>query len=151
MHLFVSSTLHAAYTYTRPIQYFPALPSATSLYVTSVFAWVRICKPFRSPGIDSQPGAPVRKPYLTYWPASLHSPQIFGFVICRTYLRTVNLWLIHMYYIKIVVHISNTPVNDIWPTDWNVGSFARPFYLNVVSDTKRNIAKLQTADKRDGH
>jgi hypothetical protein len=36
--LFVSSKLHAAYTYTRPIQYFPALPSATSLYITSVFA-----------------------------------------------------------------------------------------------------------------
>jgi hypothetical protein len=26
----------------------------------------------RSPGIDSQPGGPVRKPYLSYWPARLH-------------------------------------------------------------------------------
>ncbi len=28
--------------------------------------------PLRSPGIDSQPGGPVRRPYLSYWPASLH-------------------------------------------------------------------------------
>jgi hypothetical protein len=27
----------------------------------------------RSPGIDSQPGGPVRQPYLTYRPAQLHS------------------------------------------------------------------------------
>ncbi len=27
---------------------------------------------FRSPGIDSQPSGPVRKAYLTYWPARLH-------------------------------------------------------------------------------
>ncbi len=26
----------------------------------------------RSPGIDAQPGGPVRQPYLTYWPARLH-------------------------------------------------------------------------------
>jgi hypothetical protein len=26
----------------------------------------------RSPGIDSQPGGPVRQPYLTYRPARLH-------------------------------------------------------------------------------
>jgi hypothetical protein len=32
----------------------------------------RICKPFRSPGIDSQPGGPVRQPYLTYRTARLH-------------------------------------------------------------------------------
>ncbi len=25
----------------------------------------------RSPGIDSQPGGPVRQPYLTYWPGRL--------------------------------------------------------------------------------
>jgi hypothetical protein len=28
----------------------------------------------RSPGIDSQPGGPVRQPYLLYWPAKLHGP-----------------------------------------------------------------------------
>jgi hypothetical protein len=27
---------------------------------------------YRSPGIDSQPGGPVQKPYLTYRPARLH-------------------------------------------------------------------------------
>jgi len=27
---------------------------------------------FRSPGIDSKPGGPVRQPYLAYWPARLH-------------------------------------------------------------------------------
>jgi hypothetical protein len=27
---------------------------------------------FRSPGIDSQPGGPIRQPYLSYWPARLH-------------------------------------------------------------------------------
>ncbi len=27
---------------------------------------------FRSPGIDFQPGGPVRQPYLTYRPARLH-------------------------------------------------------------------------------
>jgi hypothetical protein len=26
----------------------------------------------RSPGIDSQPGGPVRQPYLLYWPAEPH-------------------------------------------------------------------------------
>jgi hypothetical protein len=26
----------------------------------------------RSPGIDSQPGGPVRQPYSSYWPAELH-------------------------------------------------------------------------------
>ncbi len=31
-----------------------------------------ICRPFRSPGIDSQHGGPVRQPYLSYWPARLH-------------------------------------------------------------------------------
>jgi hypothetical protein len=34
--------------------------------------WTRICKLLRSPGIDSQPGGPVRRPYLLYWPARLH-------------------------------------------------------------------------------
>ncbi len=29
---------------------------------------------FRSPGIDSQPGGPVRQPYLLYRPAKLHRP-----------------------------------------------------------------------------
>jgi hypothetical protein len=28
---------------------------------------------FRGPGIDSQPGGPVRQPYLSYLPARLHS------------------------------------------------------------------------------
>jgi hypothetical protein len=28
---------------------------------------------FRSPGVDSQPGGPVRQPYLTYRPARLHN------------------------------------------------------------------------------
>ncbi len=26
----------------------------------------------RNPGFDSQPGGPIRQPYLTYWPARLH-------------------------------------------------------------------------------
>ncbi len=29
-------------------------------------ARARICKPFKEPGIDSQPGGPVRQPYLLY-------------------------------------------------------------------------------------
>jgi hypothetical protein len=33
----------------------------------------RICKPLKELlGIDSQPGGPVRQPYLTYRPARLH-------------------------------------------------------------------------------
>jgi hypothetical protein len=31
----------------------------------------RICNPFKEPGIDSQPGRPVRKPYLLYWLARI--------------------------------------------------------------------------------
>jgi hypothetical protein len=31
-----------------------------------------IFKLLRSPGTDSQPGMPVRQPYLSYWPARLH-------------------------------------------------------------------------------
>jgi hypothetical protein len=38
----------------------------------TVRSGARICRPFRSPGIDSQHGGPVRQPYLSYWPASLH-------------------------------------------------------------------------------
>jgi hypothetical protein len=32
----------------------------------------RICKPFKEPGIDSQPSGPVRQPYLLYRLARLH-------------------------------------------------------------------------------
>jgi hypothetical protein len=32
----------------------------------------RICKPFQEPAIDSQPGGPVRQPYLLYRLARLH-------------------------------------------------------------------------------
>ncbi len=35
-------------------------------------AWARICKRLRSPGINSQPGGPVRQPYLTYLPSRLY-------------------------------------------------------------------------------
>jgi hypothetical protein len=38
-------------------------------------ARVRICKPFKEPGIDSQPGGPVRQPYLLYQLARLHRPR----------------------------------------------------------------------------
>jgi hypothetical protein len=38
----------------------------------------------RSPGIDFQPGGPVRQPYLSYRPATLHRPaeSIPGLHIC---------------------------------------------------------------------
>jgi hypothetical protein len=50
------------------------------LYLFSVYKhWLSLICPepvfvdlLRSPGIDSQPGGPVRKPYLSYWPARLH-------------------------------------------------------------------------------
>jgi hypothetical protein len=32
----------------------------------------RICKPFKEPGIDSQPGRPARQPYLPHRSARLH-------------------------------------------------------------------------------
>jgi hypothetical protein len=35
-------------------------------------ARARICKPFKEPGINSQPGGPVREPYLLYWLARFH-------------------------------------------------------------------------------
>jgi hypothetical protein len=35
-------------------------------------ARAHICKPFKEPGIDSQPGGPVWQPYLLYWLARLH-------------------------------------------------------------------------------
>jgi hypothetical protein len=35
-------------------------------------ARARICKSFKEPGIDSQPGRPVRQPYLLYRLARLH-------------------------------------------------------------------------------
>jgi hypothetical protein len=35
-------------------------------------ARARIFKPFMEPGIHSQPGGPVRQPYLLYWLARLH-------------------------------------------------------------------------------
>ncbi len=34
--------------------------------------WVRICRPFKEPGIYSQPGRLIRQPNLTYRPARLH-------------------------------------------------------------------------------
>ena len=38
----------------------------------TVRSGARICRPFRSPGIDSQHGGPVRQPYLSYRSARLH-------------------------------------------------------------------------------
>ncbi len=35
-------------------------------------ARARICKPFKEPGIDSQPGGTVRQPYLLYQLVRLH-------------------------------------------------------------------------------
>ncbi len=35
-------------------------------------ARARICKPFKEPRIDSQPGGPVREPYLLYWLSRFH-------------------------------------------------------------------------------
>ncbi len=40
-------------------------PAPRSAAESSVKTRARICKPFRSPGIDSQPGGLVRHPYLT--------------------------------------------------------------------------------------
>ncbi len=37
-----------------------------NLLLASLYRIARICKCVRSPGIDSQPGGPVRQPYLTY-------------------------------------------------------------------------------------
>jgi hypothetical protein len=44
----------------------------------------RICKPFKEPGIDSQPGGPVRQPYLLYRLARLHrlAESIPGLLKC---------------------------------------------------------------------
>jgi hypothetical protein len=47
-------------------------------------ARARICKPFKEPGIDSQPGGPVRQPYLLYQLARLHrrAESIPGLLKC---------------------------------------------------------------------
>ena len=53
------------------IQHLP--PSRVpSILIFSALNWARICQRLRSPGIDSQPGGPVRQPYLTHRPARLH-------------------------------------------------------------------------------
>jgi hypothetical protein len=49
----------------------------TSFKVLGTFCFSFLSEPvfvnlLRHPGIDSQPGGPVRKPYLSYWPAMLH-------------------------------------------------------------------------------
>ncbi len=47
-------------------------------------ARARICKPFKEPGIDSQPGGPVRQPDLLYRLARLHrlAESIPGLLKC---------------------------------------------------------------------
>ncbi len=42
------------------------------VYVDCLLHWARICKPFKKPGIDFQPGGPARQPCLTYRTARLH-------------------------------------------------------------------------------
>ncbi len=49
--------------------------SIISLFVTFSNIRARICKSFQELGMDSQPGGPVRQPYLTYRPARLHRPE----------------------------------------------------------------------------
>ncbi len=40
--------------------------------LTPPYYRARICRPYMSPGIDSQHGGLLRQPYLSYWPARLH-------------------------------------------------------------------------------
>jgi hypothetical protein len=56
----------------------PYMPESTispsqgrRIWLQVLRARARICKPFMSPGINSQSGGPVRQAYLTYRPARL--------------------------------------------------------------------------------
>jgi len=59
----------------------------------------------RSPGIDSQPGGPVRQPYLSYWPAMLHqlaesnprnqflvSFNVYNYRLCHSQITCLFTW-----------------------------------------------------------
>jgi hypothetical protein len=53
-------------------------------------ARARICKPFKEPGIDSQPGGPVRQPYLLYRLARLH--RLAEMIPLNRFLGSLNVY-----------------------------------------------------------
>jgi hypothetical protein len=53
-------------------------------------ARARICKPFKEPGIDSQPGGPVWQPYLVYRLARLH--RLAEWITQNRFLGSLNVY-----------------------------------------------------------
>ncbi len=71
--------------------------------------WERLPEPgfvnlLRSPGIDSQPGGPVRQPYLSYRPARLHRlvESLLGYLNVYKY----GLWWYHQLWLQFFCDLS---------------------------------------------
>jgi hypothetical protein len=59
-------------------------------YVKTDIVRVRICKPFKEPGNDSQLGGTVRQPYLTYRPVRLH--RLAESIPSNRYMDSLNIY-----------------------------------------------------------
>ncbi len=96
---------------------------------------------FRSPGIDSQPGGPVRKPYLSYWPARLQrlaksiprnrflgSVNVYKYGLWLPYPLSVTVIFLTSFLCSNTIGIQNTlsrilcPVLEFLSYPWGLGT-----------------------------
>ncbi len=55
----------------------------------------------RSPGIDSQPGGPVRQPHLSYWPARLH--RLSESIPRNRFLDSLNVYKYELWLLRVAM------------------------------------------------
>jgi hypothetical protein len=84
----------------------------------------------RSPGIDFRPGGPVRRPYLSYWPARLHS--LAESIPRNQFLGSLNVYKYGL--CPMILIISGYPGPRFYALQYSAGltlSFIYIFVLNV--------------------
>jgi hypothetical protein len=82
----------------------------------------------RSQEIDSQPGGPVRQPYLSYWPVSLH--RLAESIPLNRFLGSIN-----VYKYGLCWEIG-------WRWRWGGGGYSArptPFYSKLLDNFKDNV------------
>jgi hypothetical protein len=82
-------------------------------------AIARICKPFKVPGIDSQPGGPVRQLYLLYRLAGLH--RLVESIPWNRFLGSSNVYKygIRLHWLAELVPWNRFPCSITWRTKTN--------------------------------
>ncbi len=83
-------------------------------------ARARICKPFKEPGIDSQPGGPVRQlPYLLYRLARLH--RLAELIPRNRFLGSLNVYKygLRLHWLAELVHWNRFLGSITWRTKTN--------------------------------